>query len=75
MTQGGNIRSNSVHREIPPGAGRSIREGQHQPWERTEARMGVRLPGRAMLGQLVVAAINYDFVRTVKSYDLDRWAK
>jgi len=26
--------------------------------------MGVRLLGRAMLGQLVVAAINYDFVRT-----------
>jgi len=26
--------------------------------------MGVRLPGRAMLGQLVVVAINYDFVRT-----------
>ena len=32
--------------------------------------MGVRLLGRAMLGQLVVVAINYDFVRTVKSYDL-----
>jgi len=40
-------------------------EGQHQPWERAEARMGVRLLGRAMLGQLVVVAINYDFVRTV----------
>jgi len=26
--------------------------------------MGVRLLGRAMLGPLVVAAINYDFVRT-----------
>jgi len=26
--------------------------------------MGVRLLGRAMLGQLVVVAINYDFVRT-----------
>jgi len=57
---------------IPPGAGRSIREG---PWERTEARMGVRLLGRAMLGQLVVVAINYDFVRTVKSYALARYAK
>jgi len=47
----------------------------HQPWERTEACMGVRLLGRAMLGQLVVAAINYDFVRMVKSYDLARYAK
>ena len=28
--------------------------------------MGVRLLGRAMLGQLVAEAINYDFVRTVK---------
>ena len=34
-------------------------EGQHQPWEWTEARMGVRLLGRAMLGQTVVAAIIY----------------
>ena len=50
---------------IPPGAGRSIREGQHQPWERMETRMGIRLLGRAMLGQLVVVAINHDFVRTV----------
>jgi len=32
--------------------------------------MGVRLLGRAMLGGLVVMAINYDFVRTVQSYDL-----
>ena len=40
-------------------------EGQHQLWERTEARMGVRLLGRAMLGQTVVAVIIYDFVRTV----------
>ena len=32
--------------------------------------MGVRLLGRAMLGKLVVVAINYDLVRTVKSYDL-----
>ena len=39
-------------------------EGQHQPWERTEARMGVRLLGRAMLGQTVVPAIIYGFVRT-----------
>ena len=45
---------------IPTGAGCSIREGQHQPWERTEAHMGVR----AMLSQLVVAATKYDFVRT-----------
>ena len=37
--------------------------------------MGVRLLGRAMLGQLVVVAINYDFVGTVKSYDLARYAK
>ena len=60
---------------IPTGAGRSIREGQHQPWERTEARMGVRLLGRAILCRLVVVDINCDFVRTVKSYDLDRYAK
>ena len=46
---------------ILPGAGA---EGQHQPWEQTEARMGVRLLGRAMLGQTVVAAIIYGFVRT-----------
>jgi len=37
--------------------------------------MGVRLLGRAMLGQLVVVAINYDIVITVKSYDLARYAK
>jgi len=43
---------------------RSIREGQHQPWERTETCMGVCLLGRAMLGRLVVAATKYDFVRT-----------
>jgi len=60
---------------ITHGAGRSIREGQHQPWERTEARMGVRLLGRAMLSQLVVVVINHDFVRTVKSYDLAQYAK
>ena len=39
-------------------------EGKHQPWERTEARMGVRLLRRAMLGQTVVAAIIYGFVGT-----------
>ena len=60
---------------IPPGAGRNIREGQHQPLERMEARMRVRLRGRAMLSRLVVVAINYDFVRTVKSYDLAWYAK
>jgi len=60
---------------IPTGAGCSIREGQHQLWERTETHMGVRLLGRAMLGRLVVAATKYDFVRTVKSYDLARYAK
>jgi len=49
---------------ISTGAGRSIKEGKHQPWERTGARMEVRLLGRAMLGQLVVEAINYDFMRT-----------
>ena len=42
--------------QMLPGAGA---EGQHQPWEWTEARMGVRLLGRAMLGQTVVAAIIY----------------
>jgi len=40
-----------------------------------ETRMGVRLLGRAMLGQLEVVAINYFFVRTVKSYDLAWYAK
>jgi len=50
---------------IPLGAGRSIREGQHQPWERMDARMGVRLLGRAMLGQTDVVVIIYGFVRTV----------
>ena len=40
-----------------------------------EARMGVRLLGRAMLGQLVVVAIIYDFVRTIESEDLARYAK
>jgi len=49
---------------IPTGAGRSIREGKRKPWERTEARMGVRLLGRAILGRLVVAAVNYDFAGT-----------
>jgi len=47
--------------QILPEAGA---EGQHQLWERTETRMGVRLLGRAMLGQTVVAAIIYGFVRT-----------
>ena len=32
--------------------------------------MGVRLPGRTMLGQIVLVAFNYDCVRTVKSYDI-----
>ena len=60
---------------VLPLAVRSIREGQHQPWEWTEARMGVRLLGRAMLGPMVVAAINYDFVGTAKSDDLAQYAK
>ena len=54
---------------------RNIREGQHQPWEWTEVRMGVRLLGRVMLGPLVVVDINYDFVRTGKSYDLAQLAR
>jgi len=58
--------------QIPPGAGHSIREGQHQPWERTEARIGVRLLGRAMLGQTVVAAIIYGFVRTDQTGKLSK---
>jgi len=37
--------------------------------------MGVRLLGRAMLGQLVVMAIIYDFVRTVKSYNVALYDK
>jgi len=37
--------------------------------------MGVRLLGRAMLGQTVVAAIIYGFVGTDKSNDFDYFAK
>ena len=37
--------------------------------------MGVRLLGRAMLGQTVVAAIIYGFVGTDKSNALDHFAK
>jgi len=37
--------------------------------------MGVRLLGRAMLGQTVVAANIYGFVGTDKSNDLDHFAK
>ena len=44
------------------------------PWGQ-KARTGVRLLGRAMLGQTVVAAIIYGFVRTDKSNDLDHFAK
>ena len=36
--------------------------------------MGVRLMGRAMLGQTVVAAIIYGFVGTDKSNDFDHFA-
>jgi len=36
--------------------------------------MGVRLLGRAMLGQLVVMAINSRFCENGKSYDLARFA-
>ena len=46
---------------ILPGAGA---EGQHPTVGRSKARMGVRLLGRAMLGQTVVAAIICGFVRT-----------
>jgi len=41
----------------PTGAGRSR---ETPTVGRLEARMGVRLLGRAMLGRLVVAAIDYD---------------
>ena len=37
--------------------------------------MGVRLLGRAMLGQTVVAAIIYGFVGLDKSNDFDHLAK
>jgi len=37
--------------------------------------MGVRLLGRAMLGQTVVAAIIYGFVGMNKSNDFDHFAK
>ena len=40
-----------------------------------ESTHGGTLLGRTRLSQLVVVAINYDFVRTVKSYDLARYAK
>ena len=46
-------------------------EGQHQPWKRTESRMGVRLLGRATLGQTVEAAIIYGldhFANRSKNY-------
>ena len=33
------------------------------PWEWTEARIGVRLLGRAMLGQTVMVAFIYGFMR------------
>jgi len=59
MKQGGNTRLTPLTANPPRG-----REGQHQPWERTEARMGVHLLGRAMLGQTVVLVIIYGFVRT-----------
>ena len=49
--------------------------GNIQPWERMEARMGVRLLGRAMLGQTVVAAIVYGLVGTENSNDFDHFAK
>ena len=50
-------------------------EGQHPTVGRSKARMGVRLLGRAMLGQTVVEAIIYGFVGTDKSNDFDRFAK
>jgi len=37
--------------------------------------MGVRLLGRDMLGQTVVAAIIYGFMGTDESNDLDHFAK
>ena len=62
--------SNSAHRESTQGpvgyrdfSQGPVLRGNIQPWERTEARMGVRLIGRAMLGQTVVAAIIYGFTR------------
>ena len=63
--------SNSAHRESsqgPVGYRESsqgpVLRGNIQPWGRTEARMGVRLLGRAMLGGLVVVANKYNFVGT-----------
>jgi len=55
-------------------AGNYLARSSGRGRKRTEARMGVRLLGRAMLGQLVTAT-NYDFVRTAKSYDLVWYAK
>jgi len=57
---------------VLPGAGA---EGQHPTVGWSKARMGIRLLGRAMLGQTVVAAIIYGFVGMDKSYDLDHFAK
>ena len=57
---------------ILPGAGA---EGQHPTVRQLKARMGVRLLGRAMLGQTVVAAKIYGFVGTDKSNNFDHFAK
>jgi len=51
------------NRESPPGPAAASGRGNQQ-WERTEARMGVRLLGRTMLCKTVVEAIIYGFVRT-----------
>jgi len=51
-----------LHRECPLGPAAASGRGNIQPWERTEARMGARLLGRATLSQLVVVAIICGFV-------------
>ena len=48
-----------------------VLRGNIQLWG-TEAPIGVRLLGRAMLGQTVVAAIIYGFVRTDQTGKLSK---
>ena len=74
MKYGGKIRSNTAHRESPQGPAAASGRGNINCGNRRKPAW-VRLLGRAMLGQLVVVAMNYDFVRTIKSYDLARYAK
>ena len=48
----------------PTGAGRSIREGKHQPWDGRKPAWGYTCWEKPCFGPLVVAAIKIDFVGT-----------